>query len=115
MKPYMDAKELAEEFNLSTRTIYTRLKGLEEEISSGRYPRNAVIRDEKIIRISSAAILDYMTYRSRLSDRNTRKRVPPYNPRAFLMTREPTELDDDKIRRIVAETIKNMVMKGVSE
>lgn len=75
-KPYMSKKELAEMLDLSTRTIGTIIKGLEDGIESGRY-HPIVIAGH---RYNTYAILDQMKYRDALANKNMRKYVPPFDP-----------------------------------
>lgn len=80
-QPYKRPGQLAEELQLSRKTVLERRKELEDE--QERYGFTAVIEDEKTILINMYAFLDYMKYRKRLQDRNMRKYVPAYDAHAW--------------------------------
>lgn len=76
--PYKTKKQIANEFDLSPDTIKTRMHEMEKE--EERYGRMAVIRDGGIVLINYLAFLDYISNRTLLTNKNTRKHVPPYDP-----------------------------------
>lgn len=78
--PYKKQQDIATEFGIGRTTVYERLKEIEKEISAGRYSDYAIIRDGNIVLVNVLVFLDYMNYRERLREKNTRKYVPPFNP-----------------------------------
>jgi len=74
----MNRREIAEEFNISTRTVDNRIKELEQH--KDRYGDYCILRNGSIVLVNKLALLDFFTYRDRLRDKNLRKNVPPYNP-----------------------------------
>lgn len=79
--PYKRPAELAEDLQLSKKTILSRKDELQQE--DERYGYTAVIEDEKTILINVYAFLDFMKHRARLKDKNMRKYVPPYDPQKW--------------------------------
>lgn len=73
---YLSRNDLAKELHCSPATIAKLTKGLQDEISKGRYHRCAVAGN----RINFYALIDYMTYKDQLADKNMRKLVPPFDP-----------------------------------
>lgn len=78
--PYMQKQQLSNEFHIGKTTVYSRLKEIEEEIQNGRYSDYAIINDGNIVLVNVLVFIDYMTYRRRLREKNTRKYVPMFNP-----------------------------------
>lgn len=78
--PYMPKKRIAEEFGISKSTVYVRMKEIDEEIKSGRYNEFAIIEDGNIVLINVLVFIDFLTYRSRLKEKNMRKYVPEFRP-----------------------------------
>ncbi|MBQ4058769.1 MAG: helix-turn-helix domain-containing protein [Lachnospiraceae bacterium] len=76
--PYLSVQDLADYLNLSTSTISARKREL--ETFNGRYGETSVIKDGGIVLINVLCMLDYLKYRSLLSDETTRKYVPAFNP-----------------------------------
>lgn len=73
---YLSRNELAQELHYTPKTIDKFIKGVQNEIGKGRYHRCAVAGN----RINFYAVVDYMTYREQLEDKNMRKLVPPFDP-----------------------------------
>ena len=73
---YLSRTDIAKELNYSTRTVDTLIKGVQDEIGKGRYHRCAVAGN----RFNFYAIVDYMTYKEQLKDKNMLKLVPPFDP-----------------------------------
>lgn len=78
--PYMPKQQLADEFHISKSTVYLRMKEIEAEIKNGRYSDYAIIDDGNIVLVNVLVFIDYMVYRRRLKEKNTRKYVPEFNP-----------------------------------
>ena len=74
---YMSRKHLSEAFDLSTKTVRKRVAGMRNEISSGRYPPEAIIDTGKTI-VDEDAFKDFLKYGSALSGKSTRDLVPKY-------------------------------------
>ncbi len=73
---FMSVKQLAEELGLSQKTIRILIKGIQEEIMTGRYSRYAIAGN----RYSFYVVVDYLKYHKLLEDRNLRKTVPDFDP-----------------------------------
>ena len=73
---YLSKKDLAKELHLSTASVSKLIKGVQDEISKGRYHRCAVAGN----RFNLYAVIDYMAYKDQLVDKNMRKLVPPFDP-----------------------------------
>lgn len=84
--PYKKQQDIASEFGIGRTTVYERLKEIEKEISNGRYSDYAIIRDGNIVLVNVLVFLDYMKYRDRLREKNTRKYAPPFNPTELMET-----------------------------
>ena len=96
---YMTRQNLAKSFQISPRTVDTRLKEIEEQMKDGRYGPHAVVRDVGYVACSPLVFADWLTYRQRLLSKSpsVRKAVPEYNP--FLIRKEfelQTSLNFDK-------------------
>lgn len=78
--PYMHKQQLAKEFKISESTVHNRLRGIEEEIKSGRYNDYALIRDGKLVLVNVLVFLDYLKYRKMLQDKYARKYTPEFKP-----------------------------------
>lgn len=74
---YRTITHLSEAFDLSTKTVRKRVTGMRNEISSGRYPPEAIIDTGKVI-VDEYAFRDYLKYGSALEGKNTRDSVPKY-------------------------------------
>ena len=79
--PYRRPTDLADELQMSRKTVLERRKELQQETE--RYGVTAVIDDEKTVLINLYAFLDFMKYRTQLKDKNMRKYVPPYDPKKW--------------------------------
>ena len=91
----MTTAELAIAFGISKQTVASRIKEIEEEVSNKRYGPHSVIHDVGYVAVNPLVFADYLTYRSRLRNKNLRKNVPDYDP--FETARElqlQTEPDD---------------------
>lgn len=73
---YLSRQDLAKELHYSTATVNAMIKGVQDEIGKGRYHRCAVAGN----RFNLYVIIDYMTYKEQLKDKNMRKLVPPFDP-----------------------------------
>jgi len=73
---YMSRKDLAKELHCSIATVDKLIKGVQDEIGKGRYHRCASAGN----RYNLYAVIDYMTYKEQLADKNMRKMVPPFDP-----------------------------------
>lgn len=73
---YLSKSDLAQELHLSTASVSKLIKGVQYEISKGRYHRCAVAGN----RFNLYAVIDYMAYKDQLADKNMRKLVPPFDP-----------------------------------
>ena len=82
----MTTAELAESFGISRQTVASRVKEIEEEVKAKRYGPHSVIHDVGYVAVNPLVFADYMTYRSRLRNKNLRKGVPEYDP--FLTAQE---------------------------
>ena len=78
--PYMSVPQIAKELDLSTRTVYRRVKGIEKEIKSGRYNQYAILDSGGNPRINLYVCIDYEKYWKLLEDKNSRKYVPEFCP-----------------------------------
>lgn len=74
--PYMRKKQLMEEFHVSRSFVDKKVRGIEDEIATGRYNRYAILDGM----INVYAFIDYMKYERPLGDRNARKYVPEFRP-----------------------------------
>ena len=74
--PWMSSKDLAAELGLSVSFIKTVVQEFKAEIEAGRYSPYVVAGE----RYNFYAIIDFMTFRKRLKDKNMRKYVPPFKP-----------------------------------
>ena len=74
---YRTITHLSEAFDLRTKTVRKRVAGMRNEISSGRYPPEAIIDTGKTI-VDEDAFKDFLKYGSALSGKNTRDLVPKY-------------------------------------
>lgn len=73
---YLSKKDLAKELHCSASTVSKLIKGVQDEIGKGRYHRCAVAGN----RFNFYAVIDYMTHKDQLADKNMRKLVPPFDP-----------------------------------
>lgn len=78
--PYMSAKQIADEMDCSTRTVFSRIRGIEEEIRKGRYNDYAVLESDRSPRVNFYVYVDYEKYWKLLKDKNSRKYVPEFRP-----------------------------------
>ena len=91
-KLYMQQKNIPEAFDISFRTVISRLKELRE--LADRYGKSAVIDDGNLVLVNTAAFADYMANRQQLLDKNMRKYVEPFDAAEV---RSRLGLDDGKI------------------
>ena len=92
----MTRNEIARSFGISPKTVDARVKEIDEEVKAKRYGPHSIMRDIGIVLINPLVFADYMTYRSRLKNKNLRKNVPPYN--AYETSREfELQLSDDVV------------------
>lgn len=80
MYPYKTKTALAEALGISRSTVYDRMREID---GNDRYGPYTVIHDGQIVLINTLAFLDWMKYRRQLMDKNLRKYVPEYNPKAI--------------------------------
>lgn len=73
---YMSKKKIAQELELSIQTLNKYIDGIREQIAKGRYHRTCIAGN----RYNVYAIIDYMTYRKELAEKNASKNVPPFDP-----------------------------------
>jgi len=73
---YMSRNDLAKELHCSTTTVAKLINGVKSEIERGRYHRCAVAGN----RYNLYSVIDYMTFKDQLEDKNMRKLVPPFDP-----------------------------------
>ena len=71
---YATKSQIARIFGVTMPTVYSRVKGIEQEIGK-RYNRYAICENL----ISLAVYADYEKYRKRLADANLRKTVPAFD------------------------------------
>lgn len=76
----MTRTELATSFGISTKTVDSRIKEIENEIKEKRYGPHSVMRDVGIVLVNPLVFADYLTFRARLKNKNLRKNVPEYDP-----------------------------------
>ena len=79
MCAYKTKKELAEEYQMSIRTVVSRINGIKKEMEAGRYNRYSIIEDAKT-KVSEFVFIDYCKYRKYLENPILRKTVPPFSP-----------------------------------
>lgn len=96
-------EQLKEDFPMCKTTFNKYTAEIREEIRAGRYSPCSVI-EEKPIRISPLVLIDYLTNRKALRDRNARKHVPPYDP-ADVQRNYP---QSPQIPEIVSEVLERM-------
>lgn len=70
--------DLCAMFRMSEQTITKRIGEMESLIGE-RYPRQAVVRDERTLLINAVAFADFMAHRSILMFKNGRKVAPPFD------------------------------------
>lgn len=70
--PYMRKKQLMEEFQVSRAFVDKKVRGIENEVQSGRYNRYTILDGA----VNVYAFIYYWKYEKQLSDRNARKYVP---------------------------------------
>lgn len=71
---------IQQEFCLGKTATYERIRELEEWARKGRYPRHAVIHDGRITLVNKLALVDFMSNRTMLLDKNLSRKVPAYDP-----------------------------------
>lgn len=74
--PFLTYKQIAEATGKTTRTVYNKKYGIEEEIANGRYSRYSL--PEGLI--NWYVYIDYLTYEKDLKNKNRRKYVPDFDP-----------------------------------
>lgn len=79
----MRRDDLAKHLGISAITVDARCKDIEREISHGRYSERVVTKVGGIKLINYLAFCDYLHYKERLDNKNTRKHVPNYDPIAW--------------------------------
>lgn len=72
---YASKTKIAKLFEITTPTVYERIKGIRKEIASGRYTRYAI--SDRLI--NKAVFLDYNTYHKELEDKIARKYVADFD------------------------------------
>lgn len=80
--PYIRKKDMVEHFGIASSTLNIRINELEQEVKQGRYSAYSIIKDGGVILVNYLVFIDYMKYRSRLKEKNLRKNVPAYEPKA---------------------------------
>ena len=75
-RAFLSVMQLAEELNMSQRSVRNLIKGIQNEIIEGRYSRYAIAGN----RYNFYVVIDYLKYHSLLEDKNLRKTVPDFNP-----------------------------------
>lgn len=75
MNMWLSRNQLAEEFDFSPATANGIFSGISKLIGI-RYPRFVKAGS----RVSYIAVIDYMTYKSDLSNKNLEKHVPDFEP-----------------------------------
>lgn len=78
---YMTRLNLSKEFQISPRTVDTRLKEIEEQISLGRYGTHSVIRDVGYVACNPLVFADYLAHRQELNSKSPSivKAVPKFD------------------------------------
>lgn len=71
---YANKKNLAALFGVTPQTVHRRVKGIEALIGE-RYNQYAILDNL----VSVAVYADYEKYHTRLTDKNSKKYVPPFN------------------------------------
>lgn len=69
-----------QELDMSLGSVDKRIKEIKAEIEKGRYSDMAIIKDGGFCMVNYLVFIDYIKNRDRLTERNLRKNVPPYNP-----------------------------------
>jgi len=70
--------QIAEEFDMSLRTVDNRCKEL--VTYKDRYGDFSLIKHGSLVLINKLVFVDFLAYRDRLRDKNLKKNVPAYNP-----------------------------------
>lgn len=78
--PRVRKEALANHYDVSVATVSTRLKEMEKEIEKGRYPKDTIIRDGKIVWVNVLAFDDFLERRKQLQDPIACKHTPEYSP-----------------------------------
>ena len=79
-KLYKSEQQLAKEWDVSIRTVRTRVAEIKAEIKNGRYGEYAISEDgPKIVLVHYPTWVDYMTHRQKLKQKNLRKTVKPFD------------------------------------
>lgn len=79
MNTILTKKQMCEQFDISIRSASNILNEIDSEVSNGRYGKHSVIRSGGVSYVNAMVLIDYLTYRTRLKDKNLRKGVPEYN------------------------------------
>lgn len=77
-KPYMSKNELATEFSASTQWVNKMLREMRDYIP-GRYPDEAIIDGNKLVRINLYAFSDYVKYRTWLKNPSMKRMLKPFS------------------------------------
>ncbi|MGN0393863.1 MAG: hypothetical protein ACI4EF_00705 [Coprococcus sp.] len=80
--PYITRARISQEFDMSLGSVDKRIKEIKSEIEKGRYSEMAIIKDGGFCMVNYLVFIDYMKNRGRLTEKNLRKNVPDYNPKA---------------------------------
>lgn len=76
--PYVTKAMIAKDFNITTRTVCSRLAELDEFIQKGRYSEYTILDGGGVVFINYLAWIDFIKYRK---DLKAGRKVPRYNPR----------------------------------
>lgn len=92
-------EQLSADFPMCKATFCTIISEIRQEIATGRYSQCSLI-DERPVRISPLVLIDYMSHRKMLKDKNARKYVSPFNP-AEVKENYPIAPESEDIAEIV--------------
>ncbi|MCB7304575.1 hypothetical protein NE683_12155 [Bariatricus massiliensis] len=76
--PYVSKSWIQKNMDMGARSVDTRFKEIKEETK--RYGEYAYIKDGGFFLVNFLVWVDYLTYRTRLKDKNLRKHVPDFDP-----------------------------------
>lgn len=78
--PYLSMNDIAKEFGQSRKTVYNRIRGIEQEMKNGRYNQYAILESGGNPRINYYVYVDYEKHWKMLEDKRARKYVPEFKP-----------------------------------
>lgn len=78
-KEYIDKDELAKAINVTKDTAKKYILEVEKLIQDGTYPKYAILRNGKVLRVNYYAIIHYLTFADYLKNKNAKKHVPTLN------------------------------------